>query len=102
MGALPLQYGFEAGGGREAATGWKQAEAEEGEWEVERENEDETREKDERIVDTQENWPWAAEADTVNFNFDGDEMEMLDSIRPETFVFDTEYRQWELSMGFEV
>ncbi|OOO08593.1 Zn(2)-C6 fungal-type DNA-binding domain [Aspergillus oryzae] len=105
MGALPLQYGFEAGGGGEAEeTGWQQAEAEaeEGEREVERENEDEEREEDGRIVDTEENWPLAAEADAANSNFDGDEMEMFDSIRPETFVFDPEYRQWELSMGLEL
>lgn len=105
MGALPLQYGFEAGGGGEAEeTGWQQAEAEaeEGEREVERENEDEEREEHGRIVDTEENWPLAAEADAANSNFDGDEMEMFDSIRPETFVFDTEYRQWELSMGLEL
>jgi hypothetical protein len=101
MGALPLQYGFEAGGGEEAEqTGWKQAE--EGEREVEGGNEDEEGKEDERIEYPDENWPWAAEADAANSNFDGGELEMLDSIRPETFIFDPEYQQWELSVGLEM
>jgi hypothetical protein len=100
MGALPLQYGFEAGGAEDAEqTGWRQAE--EGEREVEGENEYEEGKEDERIEYPDENWPWAAEADAANSNFDGRELEMLDSIRPETFIFDTEYRQWELSMELE-
>lgn len=104
MGALPLQYGFEAGGGGEAGqTGARMTEAENGAEEgEERENQDTKREEDERMVDMKENWPFA-QTDAVNPNFDGDEMDFFNSIHPdETFVFDTDYQQWEWPMGCDV
>ncbi|KAJ5341064.1 hypothetical protein N7541_010188 [Penicillium brevicompactum] len=106
MGALPLQYGFEVGGGGGAEqTGGRKAKAESGE-EEEREEErvyiDAEREEDGVMVDSEISWSWAANADAVNPNFDGNEMDIFDSIQPETFVLDTDYRQWEWSVGCDI
>ncbi|KAJ5338203.1 hypothetical protein N7452_004931 [Penicillium brevicompactum] len=106
MGALPLQYGFEVGeGGGAEQTGGRMAKAESGEeeeGEEERENIDAEREEDGVMVDSEISWSWAANADAVNPNYDGNEMDIFDSIHPETFVLDTDYRQWEWSMGCDI
>ena len=75
---------------------------EEEEGEEERENIDAEREEDGVMVDSEISWSWAANADAVNPNYDGNGMDIFDSIHPETFVLDTDYRQWEWSMGCDI
>lgn len=106
MAALPLQYGFETVGGGEV--GGSTAEAENEDVGVEegsaqgRGYGNTEKEEDERMVDLETPWPWISQADSGNPNLDGNEMDIFDSIHPETFVFDTDFRQWEWSMGSDV